>query len=241
MKILGVVTARGGSKRVPGKNIALLGGKPLIAWTIEAALASCDKVVTSTDSNDIASVARQCGTDIVFCPLDLEQPDQHLPQLRHAVEHTIAAMSGYWNLVDTVALLQPTSPFRTANDITQCARKMEECDATSVISVVEFQAQNTVFTLGHGDRMRCITERVYAPTRTYQPKIYLENGAVFLTRLDHLLQGGGWYDPLPYAYVMPPQRSLDIDTRADFDAAVSMVRGDVAMSAAPLKKLVAFT
>src|SRR5712671_6126561 len=103
MKVLGVVTARGGSKRLPNKNVAILGGKPLIAWSIEVGLATCHHVVTSTDSALIADVARKYGSSLVMRPDELSRDDTpSLPVVVHAAKQFDG--EGY----DAVLLLQPT-------------------------------------------------------------------------------------------------------------------------------------
>jgi CMP-N,N'-diacetyllegionaminic acid synthase len=208
MKVLGVITARGGSKRLPNKNVAMLGGKPLIAWSIEVGRATCDHVVTSTDSPLIADVARKYGSSLVMRPDDLSQDDTpSLPVVVHAAKQFEG--EGY----DVVLLLQPTSPFRDERDVVAAIKKMEDTDAESVVSMVLRDDYNS-FCLGHADRIRQPAE---AEDR------WAMNGAIYLIRWYHLMGGGDWEGPRAYAYKMPPERSLDIDTHADFDAAVAML------------------
>src|SRR5437899_1556567 len=204
MKVLGVITARGGSKRLPNKNTAMLGGKPLIAWSIEVGLATCHHVVLSTDSEFVAGVAKQCGCKVIMRPPELYGDVNHVSVVIHAAKN---AEDGPYN---AVMLLQPTSPFRTIEDCDEAKQRMIDTSADSVISVVEFYKHDTLFTLGHAGRLRGASE---------MDKIYKPNGAIYLINWDYLIDGNDWYGPHSYAYVMPLERSLDIDTHADFEAA----------------------
>jgi CMP-N-acetylneuraminic acid synthetase len=209
MKVLGVVTARGGSKRLPNKNLALLGGKPLIAWSIEVGLATCHHVVTTTDSQEIADAAAKAGSAVVMRPKELARDDTPSePVVRHAAS---LAHGGPYN---AVLLLQPTSPFRVADDVRAAIRIMDSMRADSVISVVEFGTAGYLFMLGHAGRLRDMT----VEGDTYTP-----NGAIYLIKWECLFAGESWYGPHAYGYVMPKDRSIDIDTHADFEAAKAML------------------
>ena len=136
MKTLGLITARGGSKGIPRKNVRMLAGKPLIAWTIEAALHAgvLDAVVVSTDDEEIAAVAREAGAEVPFIrPPELAKDST--PGL-DPVLHALDALPSY----DAVLLLQPTSPLRSPDDIRACLRLAAESVAASVVSVCEPQA-----------------------------------------------------------------------------------------------------
>lgn len=209
MSMLGVITARGGSKRLPGKNITNLGGKPLIAWSIEVGLKTCDRLVVSTEDDKIKQVSLACGAEVVDRPESLAQDNSSsLPVVLHAAK----VCPGY----DTVLLLQPTSPFRTEDDVNAAIKLLAYQQADSVVSVIEFPSLNTLFTLGHGSRMRSIESGT----------IYTPNGAIYLITMSHLLGGGDWYGPNAYGIIMPFERSIDIDTHADFDAAAAMLDGE---------------
>lgn len=212
MKILGIVTARGGSKRLPNKNLDLLGGKPLVAWSIEVGLATCHRVVTTTDSVEIADVADSFGSAVIIRPEELSRDDTPSePVVVHAAAN--AAGAPY----NAVVLLQPTSPFRTIEDVRGAIKLMEYTAADSVVSVVKFEDRGYLFGLGHAGRLRDMShaETVYTP-----------NGAIYLVRWDFLMEGGDWYGDHAYGYVMSPERSMDIDTHADFEAAKALLGGD---------------
>lgn len=212
MKILGVVTARGGSKRLPNKNLAPLGGKPLIAWSIEVGLETCHEVVTTTDSQEIAAVARRFGSAVLMRPDELARDDT--PSEPVVIHAACKADGGPY---DAVLLLQPTSPFRTVDDVRAAIEVMDRTGADSVLSVVEFKTAGYLFGLGHAGRLRDMSLH----SATWTP-----NGAIYLIRWDFLMEGGDWYGDHAYGYVMPPERSLDIDTHADFDAAKELLDGD---------------
>lgn len=222
MKTLAVITARGGSKGVPGKNLAMVGGKPLIAWTIEAARAArrLTRTIVSTDTEEIAEVARQWGADVPFLrPPELARDDTpHLPVVLHALDWLRDQEK--FN-ADYLLGLQPTSPLRTAADIDAAIALAQEKDADSVIGVTE----------PHGHPYWCQTllpDGRLAPflppppgslRRQDLPVALMPNGAIFLARIEWLRRHGSFYGGKTFAYVMPPERSLDIDTPWDLDLA----------------------
>ncbi|HKW59008.1 MAG TPA: acylneuraminate cytidylyltransferase family protein [Candidatus Dormibacteraeota bacterium] len=212
-RTLALVVARGGSKSIPRKNLALLAGKPLIAWTIEAA-ASCRtqlRVVVSTDDDEIARVAARCGAEVPFMrPAALaEDATPTTPVVRHALD-TLAALNGY--APERVLLLQPTSPLRTAADVDAAVALFDERDANAVVSVGP--------AADHPDLLRRVSDHgvleEYSPhssaTRRQElEQIYALNGAIYLARRDSLLARDSFYAERTYAYVMPPERSIDVD------------------------------
>jgi CMP-N,N'-diacetyllegionaminic acid synthase len=203
MKVLGVIPARLGSQRLPRKNLIDLGGKPLIHWTIEAAVESAafDDLVVSTDSDDIAQAVDHLPVRVVKRPTNLaENVTPMLPVVQHAAAKSTA---------DVVVLLQPTSPFRTAEDIALALELLERTGGDAVISVGAPEP-DFCFERGHALRLR--------PARN----IVVANGALYLITKDHL-KVGDWYNGLTYAYEMPADRSIDIDTEMDLTIARAMV------------------
>jgi CMP-N,N'-diacetyllegionaminic acid synthase len=203
IKNLGLIPARGGSERLPGKNVIDLGGKPLIAWTIEAALKSSlfDALICSTEDHGIAAVATSCGCSVLHRPPSLAQPDSDsISVVKHAVKTSD---------VSTICLLQPTSPFRTAEDIVSAYTLFHNNGWDSVVSVTD-APEDHVFEIGHANHLRPKMERLYVP-----------NGAIYLITKKHLEDGGTWYTGCNGAYYMPKERSIDIDTRADLENARS--------------------
>jgi N,N'-diacetyllegionaminate synthase len=220
-KVLAVITARGGSKGIPGKNTIPLAGKPLIAWTIEAALRSRAglRVIVSTDDEEIARVARERGAEVPFLrPSELAgDASPHIPVLTHAV-NWVESHEKY--RPDWVLLLQPTSPMRTADDIDAALRLAEEKQADSVIGVAPAKHPCFLMQLTSDGRLEDYMPRPegYLP-RQRVPPVYAANGAIYLVRRDVLLEKETLYTDRTFAYLMPPERSLDIDTPAELRVA----------------------
>lgn len=221
-KILGLITARGGSKGVPRKNIRTLAGKPLMAWTIEAACRSrfISRVIVSTEDDEIAEVAREWGAAVPFVrPVALASDDaSHISVVRHAVAWL--GRHDDWS-ADYVVTLQPTSPFRTTEDIDQAVELAFSEGLGAVIGVAEAR--------DHPFLARLMTEAgtletfvecdlVY-PRRQDLPPVYSINGAMYVNRCDTLATHEGLVPPGAIGFVMPRERSLDIDTPWDFHLA----------------------
>lgn len=227
--MIGVITARGGSKGLPRKNILRLAGKPLVAYTIEAALGASllDRFVVSTDDEEIARVSRQYGADVPFLrPQELAQDETSIyPTLIHAVQWL--GQHEKWH-ADYILLLQPTSPLRTSTDIDGAIRLALERDADGVVSLSEVKQ--------HPYQMKRLTEdgsiRHFIPQskaidrRQELPPVYAVNGAIYLVKRSVLLEQETFYTERTYAYLMPPERSLDIDSRWDFHLAELVLRGN---------------
>src|SRR5262245_52980333 len=227
MDVLALITARGGSVTLPRKNILPFCGKPLIAHSIEAArdagavTGTIDRIIVSTDDEAIADISRHYGAEVPFMrPAELSRSDTpSLPVAQHAVAFLESARG---KLYDWILLLQPTSPLRTAGDILDALALAAKPHSTAVIAVTS--ANN-----GHPLKLRLIEDGVLkyyindskGQTRrqdfTYD--VYRTNGAVYLTRRDVLMEEGTFYGSRPLALVMPPERSIDIDTELDFDLA----------------------
>ncbi len=194
MKILALIPARGGSKGIPRKNLAPLGGRPLIAWTIESATqaAGLGRIVVSTDDEEIAAVARREGAEAPFLrPAALASDDAGaLPTIRHAVEH----LDGEGWRADAVIYLQPTSPFRGSAPIEQAVRLLADGACDTVVSVVKVPHAMTPPSL-----MRIVggmLEFVAPPEarsfrRQDKPALYARNGPAVLglTRATIVEQG----------------------------------------------------
>lgn len=226
---LGVIPARGGSKGIPRKNIKDLGGKPLIAWTVEAARASIflDYFVVSTDDDEIAAVARQYGAPVPFMrPKDLATDSARaLPVLQHAIswikEHEGRAF-------DYCMMLQPTSPFRLPEDIDESIRLIVDTGADSVFAMkklVDFSLAK-LKVLDADGRILPLAEEEKGeskPRSELGAAIYKRNCAVYLTKTD-LIVRGDMFGADSRAYVMPEERSVDINEPMDFEIAEFMVQ-----------------
>ena len=212
MKVLGVVPARGGSKAIPRKNVHTLAGRPLLAYTADAARASArlTRVILSTDDPDIAAVGRGLGLDVPFLrPADLaSDAAPMLPVLRHAVREMAAR--GFD--ADAVVLLQPTSPLRRAEHIDQAIALLESSGADTVVSVVEVPHQFTPGSLMRldGGQLRPL-EAGGATRRQDKPRLYARNGPAVLAVRAAVLERDSFYDGDCRALVMSAFDSIDVD------------------------------
>ena len=211
-RVLAIIPARGGSKGVPRKNIRDVAGKPLIAWTIDAAKKSryVDRVVVSTDDPEIAEVATRYGGEVPFLrPAELARDDTPgIAPVLHAVEAVTPAY-------EIVVLLQPTSPLRSAADIDSAIRTMVDGGAQACVSVVEpDKSPYWMYSRDCAGRMKPLLEGEYA-CRQEIPAVYALNGAVYVAERRWLVEKRGFMGEETLAYVMPKERSVDIDTELD--------------------------
>lgn len=217
--VLALITARGGSKGIPGKNIKVLDGKPLLAWSIEAAVASSSvgRIVVSTDDEQVAEIGRAWGAETPFVrPTELAgDGSSHIDALVHAIEW-LDANEGY--RPEYVLTLQPTSPLRTAADIDAACAIAEANDADAVVGVEETHHHPfLVRKIGPGGRLEEFmrTDIEYL-RRQDLPAAYALNGAIFLNRRESLLRDRTFEPTAAYPYVMPADRSMQIDTPWDW-------------------------
>jgi CMP-N,N'-diacetyllegionaminic acid synthase len=220
--VLGLITARGGSKGIARKNLAPVGGKPMIAWSIEAARAArgVDRVVVSTDDTEIAEVSRRYGAEVPFVrPADLAQDDSsHLDVILHCVDWLAAEEKCQF---EYVMLLQPTSPLRTAEDIDAAAKLAVEENAESVISVCETHHHPYLTTrIADDGTLTDFMSGTPEPgtssiRRQDMPVAYFINGAIYLVRNDVLLEQRTLLPARTLPYLMPQERSWQVDEPAD--------------------------
>jgi D-3-phosphoglycerate dehydrogenase len=223
--VLGVIPARGGSKGIPKKNIKPLLGRPLLAYTVDAARKSrrLTHVVVSTDDSETADIARELGVEVIDRPQDLARDTTPtLPVVQHALD-VLEPQRGRFDYVFT---LQVTSPFRSAADIDQAIELLQTSGAESVIGVVR------VFD-NHPARVKKIREGRLEAFETFEPEgirrqdlppAYLRNGAVYVVRRDVLDRGSLLgQDQCPFE--MPPARSINIDEPLDFALAEAALAG----------------
>ncbi|GAB0168867.1 acylneuraminate cytidylyltransferase family protein [Lysinibacillus sp. CTST325] len=213
-KVLAIIPARGGSKGVPRKNIKELAGKPLIEWTIEEAKKSkyIDRIIVSSEDKEILQVAQKFGADVPFVrPANLaEDTTAGIEPVLHALEH----FSDY----EYVVMLQPTSPLRLVEDIDGCIEQLLQENAEFCVSVCEVgQSPYWMYTLDSSTKMQPLLKQQTLITRRQDlPKVYTLNGAIYLANIDLLKQTRNFITEETIAYVMPVERSYDIDTEEDF-------------------------
>jgi CMP-N,N'-diacetyllegionaminic acid synthase len=212
--VLAVMPARGGSKGMPRKNIREIAGKPLIAWTIEAAKKSkyIDRLIISSEDTEIINVAKRLGCEAPFIrPAELAQ--DNTPGIE-PVLHAIRSLPGY----DYVVLLQPTSPFRTCEDIDGCIELCENKHANSCVSVAEpDKSPYWMFTINAEGKMRQLINQKEIPARRQDlPKVYVLNGAVYVADAKCLLKRKSFLAEDTVPYIMGRLASIDLDTEEDF-------------------------
>jgi len=215
--MLAIIPARGGSKGLPGKNIKPLCGKPLIAYTIEAAKKSkhVDRIIVSTDSQDIADIALQYGAEIPFYrPVELATDNAKAIDV---YLYTINMLNSEKNTIEDFIVLQPTSPLRTEKDIDNSIEIYMKNNASSVISVKEADCPPEWYKVitvngvlkNYFEESRILNRQDYS-------KSYVPNGAIYIFNYKTLLQTGTYYTDRTFPYVMPAETSVDIDTILDF-------------------------
>jgi len=230
-KVLAFIPARGGSKGILGKNIVEVGGKPLIAWTIEAALKSavCDRVIVSTDDSEIAAVAKKYGAEIPWLrPSKLAQDDSAIIDCMIYELDRLKSDQDY--VPDFIMLLQATSPLRTFKDIKNAVHLQSEKSASSVLSVCE--APTHPYLMKKVDQESNLSSFMTVPmleTKLYRqnlPTVYVLNGAIYLLEVDMLLKERSLYGDRATAYIMPVHQSHDIDTHLDLSFIDMLINRD---------------
>ena len=215
MKVLGLIPARGGSQTIKRKNMIDLGGVPLIEWTIKTALdASLSRVIVSTDDKEIADFSEKIGCEVPFI-----RPSALATSSALAIDVINHALDVLGEEFDAVMMLQPTTPFRTKVDIEQSIQIIG--DASSVISVVAVDG-------AHPARMKYIeegllidppfAERIENMPRQELRRVFIRNGAIYLTKVPYLREKT-FKGPKSMALIMPPERSVNIDSEFDLRVA----------------------
>ena len=226
-EVIGVIPARGGSKGVPRKNIRPLAGKPLLAYTIEVALACplITDVVVSTDDPEIRDIALQYGAQAPFLRTAELATDTALaiPTIQHAVREMEAKRGRPY---DYVVMLQPTTPLRAADDLTQALIQLIDSQADGIISVVHVDNWHPMKMKKFVNRWLVDYEKppVENPPRQILPPVYMVNGAIYATRRDVFMNRGTFQGERCLGYIMPPERSVNIDTEIDFIIAEHHIR-----------------
>lgn len=217
MNNIAVIPARSGSKGLKDKNIKLLNQKPLMAYSIEAALKSnvFDCVHVSTDSEKYAEIARKYGADVPF--LRGEELASDTASTWDALRFVIEKYEKLGKYFDTVCLLQPTSPLRDETDIKKAYQIYEEKKAEAVISVCETEHSPKICnTLDEDASMKGFIDLREVGRRQEMPIYYRLNGAIYIQAVHLLMQSKDLYGDKSYAYVMDKWKSVDIDDELDF-------------------------
>jgi CMP-N,N'-diacetyllegionaminic acid synthase len=218
LSVIALIPARGGSKAVPRKNLVPFGGKPLIQYTIDAAKAavSVDRVILSSDDEEIASVARALGIEVPFLrPTELARDETPMIEvMRHMVEWLATTD----RCPELLVLLQPTSPFRTSGHIDEAVATMRSAQARTLVSVVEVPHQFnpvSILKIDDGKLVPFLGDQPLIARRQDKPKVFARNGpAILITHSDAIREGVLYADPV-VPYLMDRHSSLDIDTFED--------------------------
>lgn len=217
-KVLAIIPARGGSKRLLKKNIMLLGGKPLIAWTIEAGLKSkyIDTLIVSSDDKEILDISRYAGSKVIKRPPELAADDSKTSDV---IKHVIRTVAEDF---DFIILLQPTSPLRTKKHINEAFELLASKNADAVVSVCEVDHPPLwCNTLPDDFNMSNFLPDDLKEKRNQDLPIFFRiNGAIYICRINKFLKEGTFFiNNNIYAYIMDKESSVDIDTYMDFKLA----------------------
>jgi N-acylneuraminate cytidylyltransferase len=214
-RTLALIPARGGSRGLPRKNVLPVAGRPLIAWTIDAARSSAvvDRLILSSDDDEIVAVAGACGCEVPF-----RRPAELATDVATSVDvviHALDSVPGY----EYVVLLQPTSPLRTGEDIDAAFRLMMQRKAPACVSVCPAEeSPYWMYTCSNDDELTSVLDpKVAASRRQDLPEICVLNGAIYIAQCEWFRRQRGFVGPGTVAYRMPRERSIDIDTSADFE------------------------
>lgn len=216
MKPLALIPARIGSKRLPGKNWQTIGGQTLVAHAavhaMDAGIFEDHIIITSDAEPPIVASTGWRGWTIQRPPALAQDDTPMMDVVRHALDRSEVQQMDW----DCLILLQPTSPLRTAADILAAVDAMENHGWEAVVSVVEAPAPE-LYSLGHANRLRAVWDTID------KRRLMIPNGAIFGITRNALLEGADWWTArLIYGLEMPPERSVDIDTQADFEKAVKL-------------------
>lgn len=214
--VLAIIPARGGSKGIPRKNIRMIAGKPLIAWTIEEGKKSkfIDRLIISTDDEEIASIAKSYGCDVPFLrPKELAKDDTPgIAPVIHAIE-TLPQQYNY------VMLLQPTSPLRTVVDVDGCLQECVRTKAPFCVSVVQPDKKPHWMYIRNkdGKLQPLLSEQKFVMRRQDLPLVYALNGAVYIAKTEWVRETKSFLSDQTVGFIMEKSSSLDIDDEMDFE------------------------
>ncbi|MEJ1463679.1 MAG: acylneuraminate cytidylyltransferase family protein [Candidatus Sedimenticola sp. (ex Thyasira tokunagai)] len=218
--ILGIIPARAGSRGIPHKNTALLAGKPLITYTLEAAL-NCmqiDHLVITTDCERVMGIGNEYGVEIIERPAELASATATSDAV---VLHTLQALKSTGQTFDAFILLQPTSPLRTADDISfAIALFQEQQGKGSVVSVVRPDKHPMKsFELGQDHLQPWIDEQTLGSPRQLLPELVQSDGAIYITATERFIATNSFYSHPVTPYFIPKQHSIDVDGADDLELA----------------------
>ena len=227
-KVLALIPARGGSRRLPGKNLLKLCGEPITVWSIKAAQQSkyVDRIVVLTDSDEIAEVARAAGADVPFMRPNYLASDT--ASSLDVVKHALNELNQKGQCYEFIVLLQPTSPLRTSKHIDESFELLQSKDADAIVGVTELDHPIELTNRLPDD----LSMKGFFTTDSHLrsqdcPKRYRVNGAIYLVRVESLIKENTIFlSDRIYAYKMDREVSVDIDTPYDFRLADALFDRD---------------
>jgi len=224
-KVVAIIPARGGSKRIPGKNIIDFNGKPLIAWTIEAAKESglFDKIIVSTDSQEIADVSKQWGAEVPF--LRDDKADDISP-VSEATLRTIIQLEEKGEHYDDVMQLFAVCPLRNSNDITESYKFFTEQNAPFVLSCYKYAWMNPWWAMKLNDKFesKWIFEEAKTTRSQDLPELVSPTGAIWIAKIEELKKEGTFYGKGHIWWEMDWKRAVDVDNYEDLDLANALTK-----------------
>lgn len=217
---LAIVPARGGSKGLPGKNIKKLCGKPLIAWSIEAGLKSnyIDEIMVTTDSKEIADIAKQYGANVPFLRPDYLASDTatSFDTIKHAIDYYKNEKN---KVFDYIVLLEPTSPLRKVYDIDNAIENLMNTSADAIVGICKTEDQNPAF-LVNKDINNFISGYEHKEMKVLRRQeikdVYFFEGTIYISKTNILLDKKTFYHENTIGYIVPKFKSLEIDDMDDF-------------------------
>lgn len=224
LECVAIIPARAGSKRLPKKNSRALGGIPLVQWTINSAVASgiFDLIVVSSDDSEILEIAKESNLYCIVRPRDLASDEA---STQDVIKHALQFLHKDGYLINNFMLLQPTSPLRSAKDIKEAHRLMVEQKAECVVSVCP--AEHSPLwcnTLNDKKSMKDFLLSSSLGKRSQElPTFYRLNGSIYLAKVKSYIEKNSFFFDGSIAYIMPCERSVDIDTEHDFNYASYLI------------------
>lgn len=222
-KILCIIPARGGSKRIPRKNIVDLCGRPLISYTIEAAKNSklFEKVVVSTEDGEIAKVSEKYGATVLERKLGLASDNASVMDVSLDV---IEQYGKKGENFDYVCILLTTSPLRKAEDITGAFNKLKQSDANAVMAVTTYAIPPFLALKEENGFLKLFFGEKYMLRSQELPKVCVDNGSVYIFRTDAIKKEKKFYCSKLIGYKMPRERSIDVDEEVDLKIAEYFIK-----------------
>lgn len=217
---LAVIPARGGSKRLPRKNIIDFLGRPIIAYTLDAAVSAgvFDRVLVSTDDDEIADVVRRLGGEVDRRPAALGGDEVGVAAVCREVLERLAAAGEHYA---TISVLYATAPLRNADDVRATWRLLKPSVCDYAMAVTEFsQPVHQALSPSQDGALAPVFQDLVKRRRSDVGRYYAGNGSTYAVNCDVFLRTGSFYGPRLFGHVMPMERSIDIDTREDYELAV---------------------